>query len=393
MGCSSPAAGNSGLGGFHSRQARSARLLCVGWLHSLITDERLEEYARLLVERCIGVQPGWQVLVRAQPLARPLLEEVVRLVARAGAYALVRLNWSIYPWDEVWAAEAPLELVRELAPIDSFAADHMDARISIEAPENVRGHVDLSAERRAMSQRLYGSFSRRTRTDEIPWVECMYPTQALAQEAGMTLGAYKDFLYGACLRDWDEETRSMEPLLERFDAAEEVRIVGRDTDLRLSLRGRCGEIDSGQANIPGGEFFFSPLEDSADGTVYFDVPSSVDGAVASGIRLRFAHGRVEEASAERGEDVLLAALETDAGARYVGELGIGCNAGITRATGNILFDEKIAGTVNVAIGGSYPSVGGTNVSDLHWDLIKDLREGGRIELDGEVVQQDGAWLM
>jgi aminopeptidase len=145
--------------------------------------------------------------------------------------------------------------------------------------------------------------------------------------------------------------------------------------------------------MPGGEFFFSPLEDSAEGTILFDVPTELETSAVDRIRLMFRHGHVEEASAEQGEDVLLAALDLDEGARFVGELGIGCNAGITRPTRNVLYDEKMAGTIHIAIGASYPIVGGTNTSVLHWDLIKDLRGNGRIELDGEVVQQDGTWLI
>jgi len=233
----------------------------------------------------------------------------------------------------------------------------------------------------------------RVLTMDLKWVGCQYPTPSLAQEAGMSLTQFEDFCYGACLRDWDEESKAMHRLLARFDAADEVRIVGADTDLKLSLRGRKGAVDDGHVNMPGGEFFFSPVEDSAEGTIYFDVPSDLDGAPVQGVRLTFRKGRAEEASAEQGEDVLLAALDIDDGARFLGELGIGCNAGITQPMRNILYDEKMAGTVHLAVGASYRKVGGKNVSSLHWDLVKDLRGGGRIELDGEVVQENGSWLI
>jgi aminopeptidase len=185
----------------------------------------------------------------------------------------------------------------------------------------------------------------------------------------------------------------MHRLLARFDEADQVRIVGKETDLHLSLRGRKGEVDDGRVNMPGGEFFYSPREDSAEGTIYLDVPTTLESAPVSGIRLTFRKGRVEDASAEQGEAELKAALDIDEGARFVGELGIGCNTGITRPMRNILYDEKMAGTIHIAVGASYPKVGGTNVSSLHWDLIKDLREGGRIELDGDIVQENGSWLI
>jgi aminopeptidase len=350
-------------------------------------------YGELLVDRCLDVQPGWQVLIRSQPAARPVLDEIMRLIARKGAYPILRMNFSLWPIDEVWAQAAPDELVAELSEIDRFAAEHMDARITLEAPDNTRGVAELSPERRALTRKASAPFFRRTMSHEIPWVSCQFPTPAFAQEAGMSVAEFERFFYGACLRDWDKEAATMDRLLARFDAADQVRIVGEETDLTLSIAGRSGEIDDGRTNMPGGEFFFAPVEDSAEGTILYDVPTDLEGAPVDGIRLRFSGGRVEEAQAERGEEALLAGLALDDGARFVGELGIGCNEGITRSARNILFDEKMAGTIHMALGASYPHIGGKNKSSLHWDLIKDLRSGGRIELDGEVVQEDGTWLI
>ncbi len=356
-------------------------------------DPRVAAYARLLVDRCLGVQPGWQVLIRSQPAARPLLDELMRLIARMGAYPLLRMNFSLWPTDEAWAAEAPADLVGEIAPIDLFAADHMDARVTLEAPDNTRGVVPLTADRRALARKGAAPFLRRTMAHEIPWVSCQFPTNALAQEAGLPLAQFESFFYDAVLRDWDEDSREMHRLLARFDAAETVRIVGEDTDLTLSLQGRHGQVDDGRVNMPGGEFFFAPVEDSATGTIYFDIPTALEGAAVDRIRLTFRDGRVEEASAEQGEDTLIAALDLDQGARFVGELGIGCNPGITQPMRNTLYDEKMAGTIHLAVGQSYTHIGGKNTSALHWDLVKDLRGGGRLELDGEIVQENGAWLI
>ena len=295
--------------------------------------------------------------------------------------------------EEAWAQAAPDELVAELSEIDRFASDHMDARITLEAPDNTRGVAELSPERRALTRKASAPFFRRTMSHEIPWVSCQFPTPAFAQEAGMSVAEFERFFFGACLRDWETEAKTMERLLARFDAADQVRIVGEDTDLTLSIAGRSGEIDDGRTNMPGGEFFFAPVEDSAEGTILYDVPTDLEGAPVDQIRLRFSGGRVEEAHADSGQDALLAALAIDDGARFVGELGIGCNEGITRPARNILFDEKMAGTIHMALGASYPHIGGKNKSSLHWDLIKDLRTGGRIELDGEVVQEKGSWLI
>ena len=231
---------------------------------------------------------------------------------------------------------------------------------------------------------------------ELRWVGCQYPTPALAQDAGMSLRAFEDFLFGACLLDWDVERERMSRYAERFDAADEIRIVADGTDLTLGLAGRSCEVDAGgtAANIPGGEFFTSPLEESAEGTIAFtEFPAVYAGREVTGIRLRFEAGRVVDASAAANEEFLLEQLDVDEGARRIGELGIGCNPGITRHMRNTLFDEKMDGTVHLALGNGLPEVGGLNESQIHWDIVKDLRSGGRIELDGEVVQQDGSWLI
>jgi aminopeptidase len=354
-------------------------------------DPRLEQYASVLVDTCIGVQPGWQVLVSGGPLAGPLLEEVGRLLGERGAYALMRpsLTGSL-----PWTLAAPEDLLKTVPSIDMHALEHADALISIEAPENTREVTALSTERVGMRQAALRPAIERVFTGDLKWVGCQYPTPALAQDAGMSTRAFEDFLYGACLLDWDAERERMSRYAERFDAADEVRIVGAETDLTLSISGRNGEVDAGGGNMPGGEFFYSPVEDSAEGTISFvEFPATYAGREVSGIRLRFEGGRVVDASAESDEAFLIEQLDTDEGARRLGELGIGCNPGITRFMKNTLFDEKIDGTVHLALGNGLPEIGGTNESQIHWDIVKDLRPGGQILLDGEVVQQDGAWVI
>jgi aminopeptidase len=231
-------------------------------------------------------------------------------------------------------------------------------------------------------------------THELKWVGCQYPTPALAQDAGLSLAEFADFLYGACLLDWDAERERMSRYAEHFDQAEEVRLIGDGTDIRLGLAGRSAEVDAGGANMPGGEFFLSPVEDSAEGTIVFDeFPAVYNGREVTGISLTFESGVVVEASAASNEDFLTEMLDLDEGARRLGELGIGCNPGITRYMKNTLFDEKIDGTAHLALGNGLPEVGGTNISQLHWDIVKDLRDSGRIELDGKVVQESGRWLV
>jgi aminopeptidase len=355
-------------------------------------DERVEAYAALLVEECIDVQPGWQVLLVSSPLARPLIEAVTRRIARRGAYVLPRLslNGSL---NLPWLLEAPEELLSSPPPIDVHAYENADGLIAIEAPVNTREASAVPPERLALHQAGLRPHMERMFTYELKWVGCQYPTPALAQDAGMSVAEFADFLYGACLLDWDAERLRMSRHAAAFDEADEVRIVGDGTDLTLSLAGRPAEVDAGGANMPGGEFFFSPVEDSAEGTIAFtEYPGVYEGREVSGIRLRFDGGRVVDASAESNESYLLEVLDRDDGARRLGELGIGCNPGITRHMKNVLFDEKIDGTVHLALGNGLPEVGGKNVSQIHWDIVKDLRRDGRLELDGKVVQEAGLWL-
>lgn len=357
-------------------------------------DPRDEQYARLLVEECIDVQPGWQVLVAAGVLGRPLHDEVARVIAERGAYVIPRFFFGAGPGPGAeWVKHAPLELVATMAPLEQQLLLNVDALVVIIAPENTRDGADIEPERLQLQQNASLPVMERMISGKVPWVGCQYPTPALAQDAGMTLQQFSDFLYGAVLLDWDVERERMAKIKEIFDNAAEVRIVGEGTDLTLSLAGREGLIDAAGANIPGGEVFYSPVEDSAEGVVEFsEFPAVYAGRELAGIRFRFEGGKIVDASAQSNEEFLIQTLDTDEGARRLGELGIGCNPGITRYMKNTLFDEKINGTVHLAVGRGFPNLGGTNVSAIHWDIVKDVRQNGRIEVNGELVQENGEWL-
>jgi len=366
-----------------------------------VSDARVERYAELLLDTCLGVERGWQVIVWGTPWARPLLEELMKQLGERGAYPLLRLTFgggSAY--HRAWVRHAPLEVLSEPAPIEAHAWEHCDAWLGVQAPENTRDGADIPAERTNAVNEAYDPVRSRLgqgrrpapSRDEIPWVLCWYPTPALAQDAGMTLPAFADFLYGSCLIDWKSMYERISRHAQLLDEAEEVRIVGSETDLRLSVAGRRAEVDAGTGNMPGGEFFVCPVETSAEGTIAFtEFPAMRGGREIRGIRLRFSEGRVVDASADSEEDFLIETLDTDEGARRIGELGIGCNPGIDRYMRNVYFDEKMNGTIHLALGdGEF--LGGANVSAIHWDIVKDLRFGGRIELDGKVVQENGIWV-
>lgn len=355
-----------------------------------MNDPRLARYAELLIDTCLGgVVPRAQVLVVSGEPARPLLDAVGAHLAARGAYAI--------PYADAdsrlgWLRTASIDLVGALPALEEAAFATCDALIQIEAPANSRALSAVSGDRIQALQGAYQPAWDRILRDEVPWVLCQYPTPALAQDAGLSTEAFADILYDACLRDWDAEHARIERYAAPFRDAREVRIVGPATDLRLSIDGRSPEVDAGSSNMPGGEFFLSPIEDSANGVVSFgEFPAVHLGRELHGITLRFEDGVVVDASATTEEAFLIETLDTDAGARRLGEFGVGCNPGITRYMRNGLFDEKIDGTIHLAVGMGYPETGGTNESAVHWDIVKDLRSGGRIELDGRVVQENGSW--
>ncbi|HZQ15427.1 MAG TPA: aminopeptidase [Gaiellaceae bacterium] len=355
-------------------------------------DSRTDEYARLLVERSVPVQPGWQVLVRGNHLGRPLIEAVCEQIARKGAYPILQVSFEQIGGP--FAREAPLGLLRVTPPLQRALWEECDGIISIWSPENAHEGSDLPRERLAAVQEALSPLRERTMAMDVPWVIAEFAVPSLADEAGMTLQEYEDFVYEAVLRDWDAEAARMRRIADVFDAADEVRIVGAGTDLTLSLAGRGGSVDDGRVNMPGGEVFYSPVEDATEGVVEFSEFQAVYyGTEVEGARLRFEDGRVVDASARVNEQFLIATLDTDEGARRLGEFGIGCNAGIQRFTKNVGFDEKIDGTVHLAVGSSYTFTGGVNASAIHWDIVKDLRAQGRIYADGRLVQEDGRWLV
>jgi aminopeptidase len=357
-----------------------------------VRDSRIDAYARLLVERCVGVQPGWEVLIRATTLSRPLIEAVIEEIARRAAHPVLQLTFETVGGP--FAREAPIELLREAGPLQLRIWQECDAMITISSPESTHEGSELSDERRRALEQRSAVLRRRTMAMEVPWVICEYPAPATAEEAGMSLAELEEFVFGSVLLDWDAEAAKMRRIADVFDAAGEVRVVGAGTDVTMSLAGRIGAVDDGRVNLPGGEVFYSPVEDSAEGEITFsEFPAVRFGNEVEGARLIFKRGRIVEATASSGEAFLLEALDTDEGARRLGELGIGCNPGIQRFMKNVAYDEKIRGTIHLAVGNSYTFTGGKNTSSIHWDMVKDLRQGGRLYADGELVQENGTWVL
>jgi aminopeptidase len=352
-----------------------------------------EGFARLLCDWCLDVTAGQQVLVGTSPLADPLTRALHRELLERGAWPLLRVAPPWVPDD--FYRHAGVQALDGFAPLDLVEAETVDARIRISAPVNTRAlaGVDPRLITRATAARTPIQRAHMSRR----WCVTIWPTPALAQQAGMGEADYAAFLSGALFLDqpdpvaaWSALSARQAAIVERLAGVREVRIEAERTDLTLRVEGRTWINSDGRRNMPSGEVFTGPLETSANGSIYFDVATSPAGVEVSGVQLRFVDGQVVEASAETGQDYLDAALATDAGARFLGELGIGTNAGIDRATGATLLDEKIGGTVHLALGRSYPETGGENVSAVHWDLICDLRNQGRLSGDGQLLN-DFLW--
>ena len=364
-------------------------------------DQRAEALAAILVRYSTRVEAGDVCVIQSSTAAEPLVQAVYEEVLRAGGLPVLSLTTA-------GASAALYDLASDdqldwVAPPARWAAEEADVRIAIMADQNPRelSQIDPARQQRTSRARkpLMETVMRRAAAGEHRWSLTLFPTHAYAAEAGMSLAAYEDFYYAACLATdedpvtaWQRQSDEVRRLAEWIQGREEVRITGPGTDITLNVSGRTWVPCVGEHNMPDGEFFTGPLEDSATGEVSYSFPASYGGREVAGVRLRFEEGRVVDASAERGEAFLIETLDTDDGARRLGELGIGTNYGIATGTKEILLDEKIGGTVHMAIGMSYPESGGKNDSAVHWDMVCDLRQGGSIEVDGIELQRDGRFV-
>lgn len=359
-------------------------------------DERLEKLARVLVDYSVEAREGEQVVVFGEVGAEPLVKAVYTRLLQVGAVPVLQLG--LPGLQELFFEHAGDVHYASIPSIRRFIAEEADAEIGIKAPSNTRALANVDPAKQQALAELNRPLSE-TMLAKNRWVLTLFPTAALAQEASMGQGEYEDFAFSAMGLDeedpvgyWQNKSEEQAKLKERLEAARELRLVGPGTDLTLSVEGRTFVNSAGRRNMPCGEVFTGPIEDSANGHAYFGVPAAIGGREVAGVRLRFEDGKVVGSEAEKGGEYLESLLDTDAGARYLGEIGIGTNYNIGRASGNVLFDEKLGGTVHLAIGRSYKETGGQNDSSVHTDLVCDLRGDGELYADGELIQKNGRFL-
>jgi aminopeptidase len=367
-----------------------------------VRDGRAEALAQILVRYSTRVAKGDVCVIQSTTAAEVLVQAVYEEVLRAGGLPIMQLTTE-------GAQSAFFELAGEeqidwVPPTSEWVAENADVRIAVMADVNARELSTADPKKQARAQKarrgLMETSMRRSAAGEYRWALTLFPTHAYASEAGMSLREYEDFYYSACLASdsepvtaWERQSDEVRRLAEWIEGREEVRVTGPGTDVTLGVAGRHWIPCTGEHNMPDGEFFTGPVEDSANGEIAFSFPASYGGRTVSGVRFRFEDGKVVDASAEQGEEFLIEMLDTDEGARRLGEIGIGTNYGIATGTKEILLDEKIGGTVHMAIGMSYPETGGSNSSAVHWDMVCDLRGGGALVVDGVELQRDGRFVI
>ncbi len=380
----------------YANLGRVVQLSFAGQGTNPLRDDVIARWADLLVDYCLQARRGETIVISSELAARPLVEAASKALILRGANPLLRLE--IPGLHEFFLEHADEAQMTHLPPSAIAEAESIDARIRIAAETDTRSMSRVDPRRQAAFERTREPIRRALRQKR--WVLTQYPTPGYAADAGMTMADYEAFVEAALFLDkedpgaeWKELGRRQAGMVEFTSQVRSLRIEAEGTDLSLAVGGRTWINSDGRRNMPSGEIFTGPIEDSASGRLRCGFPVCRDGRKLVGIELEFGKGEVVSARADDGEDYLLAMLDIDSGARKLGELGLGLNSGIDRFTGSILFDEKIGGTVHLALGQSYPETGGVNVSALHWDLIVDTRTNGRIWADDRLVMENGRWFV
>jgi aminopeptidase len=350
-------------------------------------DPRIQRHAEILIHQCLDIKPGSRVVITLTgPDGLPLAQECVRLLTRAGAEAAIRPAYQSLQW--LFVNEAPDELLDGVPQADLQLMEWATARITIDAPEPAE-QLPAQPDPARLARRARATAPVTVATRKISGPITAHPCPELARRAGMTLAQYADFVYGAIDYDWAEMEARLNAAMARFEGGDEVRLVAEGTDIRFRIKDVPRFVSVGKGNMPSGEIYFSPVPDSTEGHIAYEWPCHWKGTQVDGVRLVFRGGEVVEAKAVQGQDFLLATLDTDEGARRLGEFGIGLNSRIQVFTNNILFDEKIGGTIHLALGQAY---GTGNQSHIHWDMIKDCRTRSEIYLDGKLIYRNGRFL-
>jgi len=364
-------------------------------------DSILKKYAKLLVEYCLEIKEGEKLYIDASTAAEPLVREVYRAAYEAGGIVEYQLRFS--EEKKIKYASAKGEQLDHVPILYKKAMEEFDAYLAIRAPHNLVENHSLDKEKSKRYSKAakptHDLYFQRTASGSLKRSLCQYPTHASAQMAGLSLEEYSHFVYNACRlfdedpkASWLEVRENQQHIVDYLNQVDQVQYISPYTDIKFSVKGRKWINSDGRTNMPSGEVFTGPIEDSVNGHVYFSYPSIYSSNTVQGIKLKVKDGQVVSWEAEQGQELLDEIFEYP-GARYFGEVAIGTNYNIQRATRNILFDEKIGGTIHMAVGQSYLQTGANNQSPIHWDMITDMKDGGQILADGKLIYENGKFLI
>jgi len=351
-----------------------------------MTDPRIKRLADILVNYSIHVRRGDLIALNFEVNAKRLALECYKLILKKGAFPVV--NTSVPGFAYNYYKLASKEQLMRFPKLAMIEARMVNGSIGIGGSYNTRELTSVDPKKISLRKKVTKKISD-IYLKKNNWVGCEFPTNALAQDAEMSLEEFEDFVYGSCLKDWKKESKKQNKLKKMLDKGEHVRITAPDTDLTFSIKGRQGIKCDGKRNMPDGEVFIAPVETTVEGYIKYTYPAIYNGREVAGVYLEFRKGKVVKAKAEKGERLLKEMIKTDKGSCKIGEFGIGLNFGIKQFIKQILFDEKIGGTIHLALGLAFPEGGGKNKSAIHWDMIKDLRKGGAVYIDGKCIQKNG----
>ena len=371
-----------------------------------MSDSRVQRFAKVLVEHSTRIVPGDRVLIEATTAAEPLVRELFIQIMEKGGHPHPMIAFpGMMPFsqDEFYLTYANDSQLDFVPTFYKYAYDQFESRIRIHSSTNTRGTTHIDPMRVQRRNRATGSITeaqmRRGGEQKFKWVTTLYPTDAYAQDAGMSLKEYEDFVFGAVhaneedpIAFWKSTAAGQQKAIDFLANKSQVTLRGPNVDMTLSIKTRKFSNSTGIFNMPDGEIFTGPVEDSVNGWVKFTYPAIYQGVAVEGAELTFNRGRVERVHAEKNRDYLVKMLESDEGARHIGEFAIGTNFDINKFTGNILFDEKIGGTFHMALGAGYPETGSKNKSSIHWDMICDMRTDAEITVDGDLLYKNGEFV-
>ena len=357
-------------------------------------DPRIRKLAQQTVRYSLNVKPGTNVIISGGEEAREFILELYKEVILGGAYPI--LNISLNGMSDFYYKYATDEQLNKFPDLQMHQIENSQYYIGINTSGNTRELSNVDPKKVMMRKkvtRVIGEYVVNSADKKEGWMKRVtigFPCLALAQDAEMSLNDYENYVFGACLIDWKKFGKRMDVLSNVFEKCSEVHLIGEGVDLKFSIKGKNCVPDKGEENMPGGEVFMAPVRESMNGWIKFDYPRIVNGNFISGVELKFENGKVVEFSAEKGEEFLKELLNTDENAKFVGEFGVGCNPGINKYTNDLLFDEKMDGTIHLALGMAYKQNGGGNDSIIHVDIVKDMKKA-KIVLDGKIIQDKGKW--